>query len=145
MAGMAFSYEVLENSARNFVFVANGVDTTTTVAFTAEATVGGLIAAAGYTPTTHLKVRRVVHTLGNCLIRLQWHQTTNVDLLILAAGREWDFRNTQGIPNPLGTGSTGDIDSITIPTAAVSSGTGIVTATASILFECIKGIGTAAG
>lgn len=142
MAGMAFTYDVIENSARNFIFLANGVDSTTTVAFTSEAAVTGIIAAAGYTPTVHLKIRRITHTLGNCLIRLQWHQTSNADAIILAGGRNWDFKNTSGLCNPGGAGATGDLDSITIPIAAVSSGSGIVTATASILFECVKGVGT---
>jgi hypothetical protein len=142
MAGLTFSYEVIENGPRNFIFVANGVDATTTVAFTAEATVTGIIAAAGYTPTTHLKVRRLLWSLGNCAIRLQWHQTANVDLLFLSGFLNWDMKNTQGIVNPNGTGSTGDIDLIAIPTAAVTAGAGIVTATASIYFECIKGVGT---
>ena len=141
MAGMTFTYEVIENGSRDLIFVANGVDTTTTVAYTAESTVTGIIsAAASYTPTTSLKVRRVTHALGNCMIRAQWHQTTNADLLFLNGYLNWDFKNTQGIINPKGTGSTGDIDLIVIPIAAVSSGSSIVTATASILFELIKGV-----
>lgn len=140
MAGMAFTYEVIENSSRNFIFVANGIDTTTTVAFTSEAAVTGILAAAGASNiTTSWKCRRIIHTLGNCLIRLQWHQTTNADMIVLAAGREWDFKNTQGLINPKGTGSSGDIDSITIPIGAVTSGSSIVTATASIWMEWIKG------
>lgn len=158
MAGMAFTYEVLHNGPRELVFLATGIDATTTVAFTSEAAVTGIIAAAmtatsnTYTPTVHNKLRRLIYSTTNCAIRLQWHQTSNADLLTVGGAASWGdwntnllFSGSQGITNPNGAGSTGDIDSITIPIAAVSSGAGIVTAAASLMFYITKGTGTTAG
>lgn len=150
MAGMAFTYEVLENGPREFIFLATGIDATTTVAYTSEAAVTGIIAAAvtaastTYVPSVHNKVRRILYNTTNCAIRLQWHQSTNADLVTLSGYGDWNanllYGGSQGITNPNGAGSTGDIDSITIPIAAVSSGSGIVTAAASLQFWITKGV-----
>lgn len=146
MAGMAFTYDVLENGPREFIFTAIGIDATTTTAFTSEAAVTGIIAAAvtaastTYAPSVHNKVRRIIYNTTNCAIRLQWHQTSNADLITLSGYGDWNSKDCQGITNPNGTGSTGDIDSITIPTSSVTSGAGIVTAAASLQIYLIKGV-----
>lgn len=150
MAGMAFTYDVLHNGPRELIFTAIGIDTTTTVAFTSEAAVTGIIAAAmtatsnTYTPSVHNKVRRILYSTTNCAIRLQWHQTSNVELITLNGYGDWNanllYGGSQGLTNPNGTGSSGDIDSITIPVAAVTAGAGVVTAAASLQFYIIKGV-----
>lgn len=149
MAGLAFTYEVLENGPREFIFTAAGIDTTTTVAFTAESAITGIIAAAvtaastTYAPSVHNKVRRILYSTTNCFLRLQWHQTSNADFLALggsASWGDWNSKDCQGITNPNGTGSTGDIDVTVIPIAAVSSGTGVVTAAASLQIYLVKGV-----
>lgn len=158
MAGMAYTYEVLHNGPRELVFTAIGIDATTTVAFTSESAVTGIIAAAmtatsnTYTPTVHNKLRRLLYSTTNCAIRLQWHQTTNADLLTVggsASWGDWDanklFAGSQGLFCPNGAGASGDIDMITIPIAAVTSGSSVVTAAASLMFYIAKGTGTAAG
>jgi hypothetical protein len=137
---MAFTFEVLENSARGYILHVVGVDTATTTAFTSDGSSTGIVAANGYTPTTSLKVRRVVYNMTNCMARLQWHQTTNAELINLSGYGSYDVRDNQGIINPKGTGSTGDIDLTTYPIAAVTSGAGVVTATMSFTLECIKGV-----
>lgn len=150
MAGLAYTYEVLENGPRELIFTAIGIDATTTVAFTSEAAVTGIIAAAmtatsnTYTPSVHNKVRRILYSMTNCATRLQWHQTSNADLVVLSGYGDWNanllYGGSMGFTCPNGTGATGDIDSITIPIAAVSSGAGIVTAAASLQFWITKGV-----
>jgi hypothetical protein len=136
---MAFTYEVLENSARNYILHIVGVDIATTTAFTTDGNAAGIVAANGYTPTTSLKIRRVVYNTTNCAVRLQWHQTTNAEALNISGYGHYNVRDTQGIINPKGTGSTGDIDLLTYPIAAVTAGTGVFTAMFSMTLECIKG------
>ena len=136
---MGFTYEVLENGPRNFILHIVGVDTATTTAFTTDGNAAGVIAANGYAPTTSLKVRRVVYNMTNCAVRLQWHQTTNAELLNLSGYGHYNVRDTQGLINPKGTGSTGDIDLLTYPIAAVTAGAGVLTAMFSMTLECIKG------
>lgn len=134
---MAFTFEVLENSARNYILHVVGVDAAATTAYTSDGSSTGIIAANGYTPTTSLKVRRIVYNTTNCMARLQWHQTSNAELINLSGYGTVDLRDTQGIINPKGTGSTGDIDLTSIAIAAVASGT--VTAAMSFTIECVKG------
>ncbi|MDB5607789.1 MAG: hypothetical protein JWP25_4689 [Bradyrhizobium sp.] len=137
---MAFTFSVLENGPRNYVLHIVGVDTAATTAYTSDGSSNGVVAANGYTPTTSLKVRRIVYNTTNCMARLQWHQTTNAELANLSGYGTVDLRDTQGLINPKGTGSTGDIDLSSIAIAAVASGT--VTAAMSITLECVKGAGT---
>lgn len=134
---MAFTFEVLENSARNYILHVVGVDAAATTAYTSDGSSNGIVAANGYTPTTSLKVRRIVYNTTNCMARLQWHQTSNAELINLSGYGTVDLRDTQGIINPKGTGSTGDIDLTSIAIAAVASGT--VTAAMSFTIECVKG------
>lgn len=139
MAGMAFTFSVLENSARNYILHIVGVDTDTTTAYTSDGSSAGIVAAHGYTPTTSLKVRRVVYNTTNCAVRAQWHQTANAELANVSGYGEYCLDDTQGIINPKGTGSTGDIDLLTYPIATVTAGAGIITAMFSMTIECIKG------
>ncbi len=137
---MGFTYEVLENGPRNYILHIVGVDTATTTAFTTDGSATGIIAANGYTGvTTSLKVRRVVYNTTNCAVRLQWHQTTNAEMLNISGYGHYNIRDTQGLINPKGTGSTGDIDFLTYPVAAVTAGAGVLTAMFSMTLECIKG------
>lgn len=137
---MAFTFSVLENSTRNYILQITGVDTATTTAWTLDGTSNGVIAANGYTPTTSLKVRRVVYNTTGCMARLQWHQTSNVEMANISGFGTMDLRDTQGMINPKGAGSTGDIDLTSIATSANTAGT--VTAAMTIILECTKGAGT---
>lgn len=137
---MAFTFSVIENSARNYVLQVTGIDTAAVTAYTSDGTSNGIIAANSYTPTTSLKVRRIVYNTTNCMARLQWHQTSNADFANVSGYGQIDLRDTQGFINPKGTGSTGDIDLASIAIAAVASGT--VTAAMTLVIECTKGVGT---
>jgi len=134
---MSFTFSVIENSARNYILEITGVDTAATTAYTSDGTSNGIVAANGYTPTTSLKVRRIVYNTTNCMARLQWHQTSNAELANLSGYGTVDIRDTQGMINPKGAGSTGDIDLSSIAIAAVASGT--VTAAMTLIIECTKG------
>jgi hypothetical protein len=145
MSGMTLNYNVLENGARDLILEIVGVDTTTTVAYTSETAITGIIAAAmtatsqTYTPSVHNKIKRIIYNCTNCAIRLQWHATTNTELITVSGYGEWNAKDCQGIIDNGGAGVTGDIDWTTIPIAAVSSGAGIVTAAASLQIYLIKG------
>jgi hypothetical protein len=128
---------VLENSARNYILSVCGIDAAAVTAFTLDGTSNGIIAANGYTPTTSLKIRRVVYNTTNCMARLQWHATGNVDFLNLSGYGCFDVWNTPSLINSKATGATGDIDLTTIAIAAVASGT--ITAAFTLVIEAIKG------
>jgi hypothetical protein len=134
---MAFNYRVLENAARNYILQVEGVDTAATTAYTQDGSATGIIAANGYTPTVHLKVRRIVYNTTNCMARLQWHATANTELINLSGYGTYCIRDTQGIFNDNGTGATGDIDLFSI---AIATASGTVTAAMSLVIECIKGV-----
>lgn len=140
MAGMAFKFRVLENSTRNYILEIVGVDTDTTTAYTSDGSSTGILAANGFTPTTSAKVRRVVYNTTNCAVRFQWHQTSNSELANFSGYGQMDLRDTQGVINDKGTGSTGDIDMLTYPIAAVTAGAGVVTAMFTIVLEITKGV-----
>lgn len=134
---MAFTFRVLENSARNYILEVVGIDTAATTAYTSDGSSAGIIAANGYTPTTSLKVRRIIYNTTNCMARLQWHATANTELANLSGFGHMCVRDTQGIINDKTTGSTGDIDLSSIAIAAVTTGT--VTAAMTLVIEMIKG------
>ncbi len=134
---MAFTFSVLENSSRNYILEVVGIDTGATTAYTQDGSSSGIVAANGYTPTTSLKIRRIEYNTTNCAARLQWHQTTNAELALLSGYGCLDLEDTQGLINPKGAGSTGDIDLFSIAIAAVASGT--VTAAMTLVIECVKG------
>ena len=134
---MAFTFRVLENSARNYILEVVGVDTAATTAYTQDGTSTGIIAANGYTPTTSFKVRKIIYSTTNCAARLQWHQTSNTELAFVNGYGQINLENTQGVINDKGAGSTGDIDLYSIAIAAVASGT--VTAAMTLVIECVKG------
>lgn len=135
---MAFAFQVLENSARNYILSINGVDTATTVAATAYTTQSGIIAANGYTPTTSLKIRRILYNAQNCIARFQWHATSNVDFLTLSGYGNYDLWNTPSLINSKATGATGDIDLIVSTISAITTGGG-ATAAMTIVLEAVKG------
>jgi len=134
---MAFTFRVLENSARNYILEVVGIDTAATTAYTSDGSSAGIIAANGYTPTTSLKVKRIVYNTTNCMARLQWHATSNVELANVSGYGQIKLCETQGIINDKTTGSTGDIDLSSIAIAAVATGT--VTAAMTLVIEAIKG------
>lgn len=136
---MAFAFQVLENSARNYILSVNGVDAASTTAATTDGNSAGIIAANGYTPTTSLKVRRVVYNTTNCVVRFQWHATTNVELLNLSGYGIFDLWNTPSLINSKATGATGDIDILTYPINTVTGGAGLFTAGFTMVIEAVKG------
>ena len=137
---MAFTFSVIENGSRNLVLQVIGVDTTTTVAWTQDGSSTAIFATnvSGFTPGVHLKIRRIIYNTTGCMARLQWHQTSNAEALNLSGYGTMDLRDTQGIINAGGAGSTGDIDLTSIATSANTAGT--VTAAMTLIIECIKGV-----
>lgn len=147
---MVFAFRVLENGPRNFVLQVNGSDTANSVAATRNGQSNGILVAAGYTPTIHFKVRRILYSLTNCVADLQWHATTNVDLAILSGFGDFTLdamagKSSQGIWNDAGVGVTGDIDINTITSATVTAGTNPITSAMSLVLFGLKGTGTPAG
>jgi hypothetical protein len=146
---MAFTYQLLESSTRNLVFAINGADAATTVAGTQNGTQAGIFNAASVAvPTVHYKVTRILYSSFNCITRLQWHATSNVDLAILGQNYgdlNFDLRTAKsiaGINNNGGAGVTGDIDIFTTPLTALTAAGGGITAGVSIILFGTKGVGT---
>lgn len=143
---MAFTYQLLENGPRNLVLAINGVDTATTTAGTQDGSQAGIFAAASVTvPPVHYKVTRILYSSFNCITRLQWHATSNVDLAILGQNYgdiNFDLRTSKaiaGINNNGGAGVTGDIDIFTTPLTTLTAASGGVTAGVSIFLFGTKG------
>lgn len=142
---MAFNFRVLENSARNYILQVNGVDAVTTVAATQDGTSTGIIAANGYTPTVHFKVRRILYSTFNCVAQLQWHATSNVNLAVLNGFGDLNMThffgmNPQGIWNDGGAGVTGDIDLFSVASSAITQGaSNPITASMHLVIFGIKG------
>jgi hypothetical protein len=141
---LAYTFRVLENSARNYILQANAVDTSTTAVATTGTASNGIIAANGYTPTTHLKLYRVWYSIYNLDVRVQWHATTNVDIAIVSGGYgEMNFDEMFGhstfVNNDGGAGVTGDIDIAPSYASNITTGGG-VTASLSLTLFAIKGV-----
>jgi hypothetical protein len=138
---MAFTYSVLENGPRNLILHVVGVDTATTTAYTSNGSVATLVkTGASYTPTTSFKVRKIVYNFTNCAVRLQWNQDTDAEAINLTGYGHYKLTDNQGLINPKGAGSTGDLVLTAYPIAAVTQGAGVVTAMFSMTIECIKGV-----
>src|ERR1700759_3258629 len=110
---MVFTFRVLENNARNYILQVAGVDASSTTAATQDGATTGIIAANGYTPTTHFKVRRILYDTTNCIAQLQWHATSNVNLALLSGYGDYNMTDKvgmspQGLWNDGGAGGTGD-------------------------------------
>src|ERR1700759_3419309 len=124
---MVFTFRVLENNARNYILQVAGVDASSTTAATQDGATTGIIAANGYTPTTHFKVRRILYDTTNCIAQLQWHATSNVNLALLSGYGDYNMTDKfgmspQGIWNDGGAGVTGDIDLNSVAIATVTAG-----------------------
>ena len=52
------------------------------------------------TPGVHLKVTKVIYDVKGMSLRVQWHATSNEDMLILGGFGTQDYRDTGGIQNP---------------------------------------------
>jgi hypothetical protein len=144
---MAFTYQLLESGPRNLVLAINGVDAASTTAGTQDGTQAGIFNAAGVTvPGVHYKVTRILYSSFNCVTRLQWHATSNVDLAILGQNYgdlNFDLKTSKsiaGISNNAGTGVTGDIDIFTTPLTTLTAASGGVTASVSIILYGTKGV-----
>jgi len=144
---MAFTYQLLENGPRNLVLAINGVDAASTTAGTQDGTQAGIFAAASVTvPSVHYKVTRILYSSFNCVTRLQWHATSNVDLAILGQNYgdlNFDLKTSKaiaGINNNAGTGVTGDIDIFTTALTTLTAAGGGVTAGVSIVLFGTKGV-----
>ena len=88
-------------------------------------------------PTTHLKIWRIWYDCKTMAVRLKWDATSAVDIAILGGFGFLDFRDFGGLTNNGGAGVTGKITFTTIGAVANASYT--------IILECKKGVGTAAG
>ncbi len=75
----------------------------------------GVVATAlGLTDTANskiLRIRGVVAAAATARIELQWDATTDIIAFCLPINEpfDFDFREMNGLPNPAGTGKTGDI------------------------------------
>jgi hypothetical protein len=104
-----------------------------------NATSGGALGVvyAGQTlyPGVHLKVTKCFYSIVGMEVRIQFHASSNADMLVLNGYGELDFSRTGGIQNPGTTtlsGSTGSIDFTTVGQIAGS--------TYSIYLEGTKGL-----
>lgn len=141
---MAFTFRVLENGARNYTLQVNAVDASATTVATSNGSSNGIVAANGYAGvTTHFKIRRILYNTVNSIARVQWHATSNVDLVFLNGFGDFNMTDKfgmspQGFFDDGGAGVTGDIDITSVATSTVAAGNN-ATSAFSLVFFCIKG------
>ena len=95
-----------------------------------------------YYPGIHISILSIWFSITGMLCRLQWHATTNVDIVNLSQADNWQFLDGgrggyQGLTPPVGVaGITGSID---ITTAAQVANSGYT-----IILKCAKNVGSGA-
>lgn len=101
---MAFTTQVIEEGARNYIIKVDG-----TVAETGAL----LVNVSALNPRcTRIRLRKVSYNLANAaLMTLLWEATASTTLLTLNGGNDADmcFDAVGGIPNNAGAGKTGNV------------------------------------
>lgn len=129
----AVTTQVLLDNARNFVTKFTNVSDAT-----GETNVVKVDASADLpNPVAHLKIKKIKYDCKTMAVRLKWDASSPVDIAILSGFGTLDFTDFGGLTNNAGAGVTGKITFTTIGAAASSTYT--------IIIECIKAVGTAAG
>lgn len=88
-------------------------------------------------PGIHLSVVSIWFSIAAMVLRVQWHATTNVDMLTLTQAENWEFMDIRGgfggLTPPTGvSGITGSIDFTTAGATANSAYT--------VILKCAKNI-----
>lgn len=95
----------------------SGESGVTKVNATSSGSLGVTYAGQTLYPGVHLKVTKCYYSVINMQLRIQFHASSNADMLVLNGYGELDFERIGGIQNP-GTsalsGSTGSIDFTTL-------------------------------
>ena len=89
-------------------------------------------------PGIHLSILSIWFSITGMVVRVQWHATTNVDIVNLSQADNWEFLDHrggfQGLTPPVGVaGITGSIDITTAAQVANSAYT--------VILKCAKNIG----
>lgn len=123
MAFVATS-RTLENGARNLVMEFVGFDSAPVANTVAENAVVK-VNATTLTLTTHLKIRRILYSIVNASVRMQWDATSPVDIAMLAGYGDYLLTYPQigvmGIQNDGGAGVTGNVTFTTTEVGAAAS------------------------
>lgn len=124
--------QTLENGPRfavvKFTNLSDGTGESgvTKVNATSSGTFGVVIQGNTVYPGVNLKVVDVWYNVANMALRVQWHASSNVDMMVLQGFGHWQFLNQrggiQGLVCPSAAGITGSIDFTTVDQAAGAAG-----------------------
>jgi len=120
-----------------FTNVSDGTGETdvTKIDATSAGQLGTVVQGQTFYPGVHLKITKIIYDCKGMGLRIQWHATTNEDIVVLGGFGTQDYRDIGGIQNPgttALTGSTGSIDFTTINAA--------LNATYSVEIHCTLGV-----
>ena len=109
---------------KRFTNVSDGTGETNVTKVNATTEGGIVIGGNTIYPGVNLKIVRIQYDCKGMGLRIQWHATTNQDILVCGNADHQDFRPFGGISNPGTaslTGATGSIDFTTINAASGAS------------------------
>ncbi|MGH7744177.1 MAG: hypothetical protein ACREQ5_05070 [Candidatus Dormibacteria bacterium] len=129
---MTLSIQIIQEGPRNAIVKLTGNLSTANLPLTTAVDVTTLNqGGTGPTPTS-VRIDHIDYSISDQLeVQLQWHATTNLDLLPLAGRGRMSFWNFGGLQNNAGAGKNGNID---ILTSGWASGTQVF----SIVLELVK-------
>ena len=122
--------QTLENGNRRLVMkftnYSDGTGETGVTKVNAASANGVVIAGQTYYPGTNLKIVGITYDIHGGGLRIQWHATSNVDIVVLGGFGQRQFLDRrggfQGLVNTLATGATGSIDFTTVEFGAPFAG-----------------------
>lgn len=143
--------QILEQGPRYAVLKFTGVSTdgteesgVTKVNATSSGSLGVIVQGQTFYPGVNLKVVDIWWDVASWLLRVQWHATSNVDMLALHGWGHWKYINQRngfgGLYVPSGTtGATGSIDFLT-QGAIASPAAGSPASSYTVIMTVTKGI-----
>lgn len=141
--------QTLENGPRfavvKFTSLSDGTGESgiTKVNATSSGSFGVVVQGQTIYPGVNLKVVDLWYNVSNMALRVQWHASSNVDMMVLQGYGHWQFLNQrggiQGLVCPTGvSGITGSIDFTTVDPAAGAAG--LPPGSYTVIMTLVKGI-----
>jgi hypothetical protein len=152
--------QVLENGPKRLVVKCTnfsdgtGESGVTKVNATSSGSFGVVVQGQTFYPGLHLKITDIWYDVHGGGLRIQWHASSNVDILVLGGFGHWRFSDVragfQGLVNTAASGATGSIDFTTVGFTNVWAGSAVATVPYSggysgytVILELNKGIPSA--
>ena len=119
---LTLTTQLLNDGPRNTIVKITGNGTmpqAATTVVTASTLSSMLPGMAGSFPPTLLRVDKIDYSITDgAIVQLQWHATTNLDIVELFGRGHIDAKHYGGLQNNAGAGVTGDIDIAVVASGA---------------------------